>query len=46
LRLADERRAVAEEIRRARPFEGEIDHAELTREIIARFPTILAELAN
>jgi hypothetical protein len=46
LRLADERRAAAEEIRRARPFEGEIDHAELTREIIARFPTILAELAK
>jgi hypothetical protein len=46
LRLADKRRAAAEEIQRARPFEGEIDHAELTREIIARFPTILAELAK
>lgn len=46
LRLADERRAAAEEVRRARPVEGEIDHAELTREIIARFPTILAELAK
>jgi hypothetical protein len=46
LRLADERRAAAEEIRCAQPVEGDIDHAELIREIIARFPTILAELAK
>ena len=46
LRMADERRAAAEEVRRARPVEGEFDHAELTREIIARFPMILAELAK
>jgi hypothetical protein len=31
---------------RAHPVEGEIDHAELTRQIIARFPKILAELAK
>lgn len=35
-----------ETIRRARPVSGEIDHAELTREIIARFPKILAKLAE
>jgi hypothetical protein len=29
-----------------RPAEGEIDHAALTREIIARFPKILAALAE
>lgn len=33
-------------IPRARPVEGEIDHAALTQEIIARFPKILAELAK
>lgn len=31
---------------RARPIEGEIDHAALTREIIAKFPRILAALAK
>lgn len=31
---------------RARPVEGEIDHEELTREIISRFPKILSELAK
>ena len=30
----------------ARSIEGEIDHEKLTREIIARFPKILAELAK
>jgi len=34
------------EILHARSIEGEIDHEKLTREIIARFPKILAELAK
>jgi hypothetical protein len=46
LQLAAGRRAAAEEIRRARPVVGEIEHEALTREIIARFPKILAALAN
>jgi len=46
LELAAERRDSGDKILRARPAEGEIDHAELTREIIARFPQILAELAK
>ena len=33
-------------IPRARPIEGEVDHATLTRWIIARFPKILAALAK
>jgi hypothetical protein len=45
LRLAAERRP-AGEILRARPVEGEGDHEALTREIIARFPKILAALAE
>jgi len=31
---------------RARPVEGEVDHSALTREIIAKFPKILAALAK
>jgi hypothetical protein len=46
LQLAAERRAESGEILRARPIEGGIDHAKLTREIIARFPNILSELAK
>lgn len=38
--------AKREKIRRARPVAGEIDHGALTRQIIARFPKILAELAE
>lgn len=45
LRLADERRT-SSDILRARPVDGEIDHEALSREIIARFPKILAELAK
>jgi hypothetical protein len=45
LRLAAERRP-ANEILRARPVEGEVDREALTREIIARFPKILAALAE
>jgi hypothetical protein len=45
LRLAAERRP-ADVVLRARPIEGEIDHAKLTRGIIARFPNILSELAK
>ena len=33
-----------EELLRARPIMGEIDHDALTREIIAKFPKILAAL--
>ena len=33
-------------VRRARPVQGEVDHGALTREIIARFPKILAALAK
>lgn len=46
LRLAADRRGAAGKIRHARPVAGEIDHEALTREIIARFPKILAALAE
>jgi hypothetical protein len=45
LRLAAERRP-AGEILRARPVEGEVDYAELSREHIARYPKIRAGLAE
>jgi len=35
-----------EKILRARPVKGEIDHAALSREFIARFPKIRAALAK
>jgi TolA-binding protein len=44
--LAAERHAAAQQIRRARPVTGEVDHEALSREIIARFPKILAALAE
>lgn len=44
-RLAAERRP-ADAILRARPVEGEIDYAELSREHIARYPKIRAALAR
>lgn len=34
------------QVLRARPVAAEIDHAALTREIIAKFPRILAALAK
>ena len=34
------------EVLRARPVKGEVDHNALTREIVARFPKILAALAK
>jgi len=34
------------EILRARPVKGKIDHAELSREFMARFPKIRAALAK
>ena len=43
---AGPRQPAKQEVLRARPAPGEIDHAELTREIISRFPKILAELAK
>jgi hypothetical protein len=45
LQLAAERR-LADRILRARPVEGDIDHEAMTREIIERFPKILAALAE
>jgi hypothetical protein len=38
MQLAAERRAAAEEIRRARPIGGDVNYAELSREHIARYP--------
>jgi hypothetical protein len=46
LKLASERRVALGEILRARPIEGEVDYAGLTRDTIARFPKILAALAK
>jgi hypothetical protein len=46
IRFDAERRAAPDKIRYARPVVGEIDHTGLTREIIARFPGILAALAK
>jgi hypothetical protein len=46
LELASERRIIAGGTPRARPVAGDIDYAELTGEIIARFPKILAALAK
>jgi hypothetical protein len=46
LKLASERRIVRGEILRARPVAGDINYSELTDEIIARFPKILAALAK
>jgi hypothetical protein len=43
---ADRYAAAKKKILRARPVAGEVDHEALTREIIARFPKILAELAK
>jgi hypothetical protein len=46
LKLASERRIDGGGILRARPVAGDIDHEALTREIITRFPKILAALAE
>jgi hypothetical protein len=43
---AAKQRADDKKILRARPVKGEIDHAALTRKIIARFPKILDALAK
>jgi len=45
LKLAAERRP-AHAVLRARPLEGEIDYAELSREHMARYPKIRAALAK
>ena len=45
LKLEAERRP-ADVVLRARPVEGDIDHEAVTREIIERFPKILAALAE
>jgi hypothetical protein len=39
-------RPAEKQILRARPIEGEVDWAELSREHIARFPKILTKLAQ
>jgi hypothetical protein len=44
--LADQRRVASGEILRARLVTGDIDYERLTREIMARFPKILAALAK
>jgi hypothetical protein len=46
LKLASERGEASGGILRARPVEGDIDHETMTREIVARFPKILAALAK
>jgi hypothetical protein len=46
LKLAAERRGDTPEVLRARPVGADIDHEKLTREIVARFPKILAALAK
>jgi hypothetical protein len=46
IRLDAARGAAVGEVMRARPVEGDIDHEALTREIVARFPLILAALAK
>lgn len=46
LDLASSRRFGGGNVLRARPVEGDIDHKTMTREIIARFPKILAALAE
>jgi hypothetical protein len=46
LTLASERRVAAGEVQWARPVEGDIDFAELSREHIARYPKIRAALAK
>jgi hypothetical protein len=43
---AAKQRPDEKKILRARPVKGEIDHAALSREFIARFPKILAALAK
>ena len=45
-KLASERRAANGEVLRARPVKGEVDHAALSREFMARFPKIRAALAK
>ena len=40
------RQPAANEVLRARPVKGKIDHAALSREFIARFPKIRAALAK
>ena len=46
LKLASERRAAHGEVLHAHPVKGEIDHAALSREFMARFPKIRAALAK
>lgn len=43
---ATPRQPAAKEVLRARPVQGEIDYAELSREHIARYPKIRAALAE
>jgi hypothetical protein len=40
------RQPAPDEVLRARPVKGKIDHAELSREHIARYPKIRARLAE
>jgi hypothetical protein len=45
-KLAAKQRSDEQKTLRARPVNGEIDHAALSREFIARFPKIRAALAK
>ena len=46
LGLAAEKKTTSHEIVRAKPVEGEVDHATLTQDIMRRFPNILKALAE
>lgn len=46
LKLASERQGDTGGVLRARPIEGDIDYAELSRQHIARYPKIRAALAK
>jgi hypothetical protein len=46
LKLASERRDSPRKILRARPVAGDVDHTELSREFMARYPKIRAALAK
>jgi hypothetical protein len=46
LELTAKKKSASHEIVRARPIEGDIDYAELSREHIARYPRIRAALAE
>jgi len=46
LEQATHRRLASDEVLRARPVKGKVDHEALSREFMARFPKIRAALAK